>query len=239
MNILAGRDIVENFETTDGEVIDLQYIVCVEDALTFSDLALFKTRGAAKYIHQMELVLGPDYDEITLDNCLNQIEQKFPNIKYMIDRENQITENNTIRTSYTRPTISGTMVENYVPDMPCLVFIGRVVDIYRILISEYIYDMSFQITTRYFETLPPPPPIKRTMTRKEYNMYIKRRIARKKDESTLCTLSLENIKSGQTVATTCCGHQFKSAELRIWLTRECIKPTCPLCRTNLLETINI
>ena len=229
-----------NFEATDSVTQDLNYTLYRDYELTFSDLALFKTRNAAKYQHQMQLTLGPDFDEITLENSLNQIEHNFPNINNIIARENQITENNNIRTSYARANILGTIVEHSVSGMPCLRFIGRVVDIYSILKSpDYIYDMSFQITTRYFENLSPPAPKKRTMTRKEYNMNIVRYIGRKKDEKIFCTLSLENIKRGQTVATTCCGHQFKSAELRIWLTRECTKPTCPLCRTNLLETINI
>ena len=65
---------------TDGAVRDLGYSLQCEYKLTFSDLALFKTREASKYRHQMELILGPEFDDITLDDCLNQIEQNFPNI---------------------------------------------------------------------------------------------------------------------------------------------------------------
>jgi hypothetical protein len=74
------------------------------------------------------------------------------------------------------------------------------------------------------------------MTREEYNSIITRRVACKKDENCYCCLSMENFKKGQIVAETPCGHVFKSSHLRTWLTRECVEPTCPLCRANLLQS---
>ena len=71
------------------------------------------------------------------------------------------------------------------------------------------------------------------MSSKEYNTKIKRRICSKKDGEITCVLSMEKIKRGHTIAITECGHKFKSKELRIWLTKKCVKPTCPMCRKNL------
>ena len=71
------------------------------------------------------------------------------------------------------------------------------------------------------------------MSGKEYNTKIKRKICSKKDGEISCPLSMEKIKRGQTIAITECGHKFKSKELRVWLTKKCVKPTCPMCRKNL------
>ena len=54
----------------------------------------------------------------------------------------------------------------------------------------------------------------RLALRKDYsdgfrkNLYSGKSDTSKKDESTYCCLSMENIKKGQTVATTCCGDKF-------------------------------
>ena len=71
------------------------------------------------------------------------------------------------------------------------------------------------------------------MTNKEYNEKITRKICCKKDGDITCVLSMEKIKRGHTIAITECGHKFKSKELRTWLTKKCVKPTCPMCRKNL------
>ena len=71
------------------------------------------------------------------------------------------------------------------------------------------------------------------MSSKEYNDKITRRRCSKKDGDITCVLSMEKIKRGHTIAITECGHKFKSKELRTWLTKKCVKPTCPMCRKNL------
>ena len=71
------------------------------------------------------------------------------------------------------------------------------------------------------------------MTSKEYNDKITRKRCCKKDGDITCVLSMEKIKRGHTIAITECGHKFKSKELRTWLTKKCVKPTCPMCRKNL------
>ena len=232
------RGSFENFNADDGDVRSLGYAIVQPNNFSYTDLAMYKTRSAQKYNHQLEVLLGPDFNDVTLDFLLTKIEESFPNIRKIIMRETRIGENRRIRETYARQNITGTVVES--PNgMLCLKFRGRVPDIYSIMHTDYIYDLAYSLTTYYFENLPPVKPKKVTMTREEYNMCIKRHKACKKDESIFCTLSLEHIKRGQTVATTCCGHQFKSSELRRWLTKECTEPTCPLCRQNLLTTVSV
>ena len=229
-----------NFGAEDGDVRTLGYGIANPTNFSYTDLALYKTRKTQKYNHQLEILLGPDFNDVTLDYVLSRIEESYPKIQEVISRETKIGQNKYIRDTYGRVNITGTIVQHPNSGMLCLKFRGRVVDMYSIMHTDYIYDLAYSLTSYYFENLEPPKPKKITMTGEEYNKNIKRHIARKKDENIFCTLSLENIKRGQTVATTCCGHQFKSSELRRWLTKECTEPTCPLCRQNLLNrTVNV
>ena len=230
---------VENIEADYGDVRSLGFTLINRNQYSFTDLAMYKTRRTQRYNTQIEVLLGPEFDDVTLDFCLSKIEQSYPDIGEIISRGSKIGARKEIRERYARQNITGSVVENPVNRMLCLKFRGRVIDLYSIMQTDYIYDLAYSLTTYYFENLPPPKPTKFTMTREEYNTFIRRHRATKKDESTYCCLSMENIKKGQTVATTCCGHKFKSSELRKWLTKECTEPTCPLCRTNLLTTVRI
>ena len=236
-NLFEG--IFENFGSEDGDVRSLGYTVVQPNTYTFTDLAMFKTRKTQRYNHQLEVLLGAEFNDLTLDYCLSKIEESYPDVQNIIAREYKIGQNSQIRDIYARQNITGTIIEHPNTNMLCLKFRGRVTDMYSIMHSDYIYDLAYSLTSYYFENLPPPKPVKVTMTRQEYNRFIDRRIAKRCDENIYCTLSLENIKRGQTIATTCCGHQFKSSELRRWLTKECTEPTCPLCRRNLLTTVNV
>ena len=223
-------------DSSDGYVKDLGYRLASDNRLTYSDLALFKTRSLSKYTHEMDLVLGADFDNTTIEQCMNMIENHYPNIINVMDRENKLSDNIQITENYARHNLKGRILEIPNSDMLRLEFRGRVIDIYGILQSYYIYHLSYTLTTFYFENISTVITADRkTMSRIEYNENIIRYIAKKEDESIYCCLSLEKIKRGQTVATACCGHKFKSKELRIWLTKECIEPTCPLCRINLLN----
>jgi len=236
MNELGNELDNELQNSSDGYVKDLGYRMASDNRLTYSDLALFKTRGLSKYIHEMDLVLGADFDDITIAQCMNRIEHNYPNIINVLGRENKLSDNIQITENYERHKLKGRILEISNSEMIRLEFRGRVVDIYSILQSHYIYDLAYSLTTFYFENISSViTPDTKTMSRIEYNKNIIRYIARKKDESIYCCLSLEKIKRGQIVATTSCGHKFKSKELRIWLTKECIEPTCPLCRTILMD----
>merc|ERR1711991_36226 len=106
------------------------------------DLAMYKTRSAQKYNHQLEVLLGPDFNDVTLDFLLTKIEESFPNIRKIIMRETRIGENRRIRETYARQNITGTVVES--PNgMLCLKFRGRVPDIYSIMHTDYIYDLAY------------------------------------------------------------------------------------------------
>lgn len=212
-----------------SSIRDLGYSVCAEYELSVSDLGMFKTRRTSRYNNEMELTLGSEFDGTTIDLCLRKIERRFPDAGEVVVREERVRG---VSREYARRHIRGRVVEG--GGGMCLKFAGRVVDIYNILRSEYVYDLAFALTTYYFENLSEESKTTR-MTRLEYNRNISRRSARKRDERVVCSLSLDNFRRGQTVATTKCGHRFKSRELRIWLTRECVAPTCPLCRQNLLD----
>lgn len=236
---IENENISQMFDPDEGSIRLLgMYIYSRSSSLSNSDLALYKTRKNRAYCQLTEIILGPEFNDTTLDMLLDKIEQEFPNISSIVDREGRINSIDTIRNNYLRQNISGSVIEHSSTGMLCLKFRGRLVDLYAILNTDYIYDLAYSLTTYYFQNMAPPKKEDVHMTREEYNQIIKRRVARKKDESQYCCLSMENFKKGQTIAETPCGHVFKSSHLRTWLTRECVEPTCPLCRANLLHSHN-
>ena len=102
---------LSNFESDDGDVRSLGYSLLDPSSFTFTDFAMYKTRNGRIYSHQIEVLLGPEFNDITLDNCLLKLESKFPNIRNIIERESKISNTNYIRDNYYRQNISGTVIK--------------------------------------------------------------------------------------------------------------------------------
>lgn len=114
----------------------------------------------------------------------------------------------------------------------CILIQGTVLDIYYILDKGEIYDiLESTLLDFYVEAFKNMP-----ISNGDYNRIIKVSKCKKKDVI-FCPLRSENIKVGNLIAETPCGHKFASKELRKWLTNKCTKPECPMCRHNMTDNL--
>ena len=81
---------IEDIESDYGDVRSLGFTLINRNQYSFTDLAMYKTRRTQKYNNQIEVLLGPEFDDITLDFCLSKIEQSYPDIGEIISRESKI-----------------------------------------------------------------------------------------------------------------------------------------------------
>ena len=75
------RGSFSNFGAEDGDVRTLGYGILQRTNFSYTDLALYKTRNTQKYNHHLEILLGPDFNDVTLDYILSRIEEGYPKIQ--------------------------------------------------------------------------------------------------------------------------------------------------------------
>jgi hypothetical protein len=84
-------------------------------------------------------------------------------------------------------------------------------------------------------------PVKLTLKPKEFSMLIKRKRMGKQTINELkisdcrCAICQYDIKSRQHFSLLDCGHIYHIECSRQWFTKECIRPTCPTCRTDVRD----
>ena len=83
----------------------------------------------------------------------------------------------------------------------------------------------------------------KTLSKKEYTECITRRKGSYKLAKSLgcskdrfCPICLEELKYNRIWHSPTCGHLFHPKCLQTYLTKMCIKPTCPICRENVKTT---
>ena len=79
---IENENISPMFDPDEGSIRLLgMYVYSRNSRLSNSDLALYKTRRNRAYCQLTEIILGPEFNDTTLDMLLDKIEQEF---KYIL-----------------------------------------------------------------------------------------------------------------------------------------------------------
>tara|TARA_B100000902_G_scaffold42093_1_gene49733 strand:+ start:14125 stop:14676 length:552 start_codon:yes stop_codon:yes gene_type:complete len=108
----------------------------------------------------------------------------------------------------------------------------------RELLEEFLSYVQFRVSIIRQERSEP-----KTLSKKEYTECIARHKGSYKLAKSLgcckervCSICLEELKYNRIWHSPKCGHMFHPKCLQTYLTKKCIKPTCPICRENVKTT---
>ena len=90
--------------------------------------------------------------------------------------------------------------------------------------EDFLEPVKVQLTKREFENLPMRVMSKKL--KKELNI-----------EDKVCPICQDEIKPRCHCTILKCGHMYHKNCAREWLTKQCEKPTCPMCRKDVRETL--
>ena len=157
------------------------------------------------------------------------LEENFPNLKNKFLDQNEysfFSDNVTFNVSITPET--GNEIRE-------IKINSSILNIYYTLkydFLEYLIQGILENSISLFEDDNSLEPNLTTLSKTEYSKKVK--IYKSPDSHIYCNLSLDNIRKGVLVGEIKkCGHKFKNIELKKYLTKFCIRPTCPTCRAEI------
>lgn len=99
---------------------------------------------------------------------------------------------------------------------------------FKIIMQEMLSTMIRRIDE--LNALSDENTIDNTITLKDYRSKI--RSSKETDKNQTCAICLEDLKPGRKWHSPKCGHYFHPKCLQKYLTKKCVAPTCPVCRTS-------
>ncbi len=106
------------------------------------------------------------------------------------------------------------------------------------LFNDIDHDSIFEDE---YEVNPHYEPVKNTIPKKDFEKYVEpftyEHACKDLGKENLgeCMICQDEMKKGDIIGITKCGHSFHKKCIKKWLTKECIHPKCPVCNKDVRE----